>query len=265
MILSLKKISNILTIVILLITNALQAQTPENLSAKRKDIEIQIQESMNNEDFQEAITNLRKLAETDKDTLLIAAAAYQRMKFIYEYNLNDSNGKRIAEGMESYLVNKSLEKYPDNMDGYIYKLNQYKYAENKEGEAALIQQCLAKFSNRWEMNFVLGYHYIYNDFLWPEAPEFDVSSKYFKKVLVLNPSEFNTLLLLSVAYEKNKIEREDYLKKMYQLNPSQFKKNDSENKNKYPYQVTSVGSSLLGRDLFMFLTKKECELLKLIH
>lgn len=114
------------------------------------------------------------------------------------------------------------------------------------------------------MNFVMAYHYIYYDFLWPDSKEFEMCSNYLKKAIELNPKEFNSLLLLSVAYENNIQERMMYLKRMYTIAPKQFVKNTSENKSKVPFVVKSIFSkSLFGKDLTVALTNTECTSLNL--
>ena len=75
---------------------------------------------------------------------------------------------------------------------------------------------------------VEAYYYILYDFVWPDTKEFVLCSNYLKKSVELNPSDYNSLLLLSVAYENNKDTRMMYLKKMYALAPEQFSKNTAQ-------------------------------------
>ena len=171
----------------------------------------------------EYVTLLKKTAATDTDTFLIAATSYGRMKDVFLLK-EDSTLEKIAAETELYYLNKSLAKYPDNFDAYAYRLKLYKYSTNKDSEEAFIKTFQEKFSARWEMNFVMAYHYIYQDFLWPGSKEFEICSNYLKKAIELNPKEFNSLLLLSVAYENDKQQRMMYLKKMYAIATHQFKK-----------------------------------------
>jgi hypothetical protein len=141
----------------------------------------------------------------------------------------------------------------------------YKDSNNKEGESEFLKSVENKVPNSWEINFALAYHPVHFDFIWPESAEFEKSANYLKKVIALNPKEFNSYLLLSVAYEKDKNEREYYLKKMYELNPEQFYKNNQENNKKLPYCIKSIKTYVLAQDLTVVLTTDECRMLKLIR
>lgn len=207
---------------------------------------------------------LKKIVATDTDTFLVAANAVGRMKSVYSMSIKDSTYEKMAAAIELQYVDKSLAKYPDNIDGYIYRLTLYKYSTNKDGETELIKIFQQKFSDTWKMNVTMAHHYILYDFLWPETKEFDLCSNYLKKAVELNPTDFNSFLLLSVAYENNKETRMMYLKKMYALAPQQFSKNTTQNKSKVPFVVQSIKTyPLIRKDLTVALSVEECKLLKL--
>jgi len=219
---------------------------------------------MKGEDNTPAYINiLKKIAATDADTFLVAANAYGKIKFAFSMT-GDSTFEKIAAETELYYINKSLSKYPYNFDGYPYRLMLYKYASNKDGEEALIKTFQQNFSGSWKMNVTMAHHYIKYDFLWPDSKEFDLCSSYLKKAVELNPEDFNSLLLLSVAYENNKEARILYLKKMRALAPQQFVRNPDENKSKFPFVVKSIALyPLLRKDLTVVLSSAECTLLNL--
>lgn len=210
----------------------------------------------------------KKIASTDTDTFLVAANAYGAMKFVFALH-DDSTYEKLATESELYCINKSLAKYPDNFDAYVYRIQLYKYGSlykysSKEGEEAFIKAFQEKFAGRWEMNLVMADYYIHYTFLLPNSKDFEVCSNYLKKTVELNPKEFNSLLLLSVAYENNKNERMMYLKKMYVIAPEQFIKNTERNKNKVPFVVKSISkNTLLGKDMTVGLSVAECTMLNL--
>ncbi len=207
-------------------------------------------------DYTEAVYYLQKVIDADKDTLLAAAEAYSFMSTIYTVQ-KSTDASKEAKAKELQLIDQSIRKYPNNIHAYIRRLALYKHSEDKTGEAEFITLSQSKFGNRWEMNFTLAYHTIYNGFVGPDSKEFEASTAFLKKTLELNPKEFNTLLLLYVAYGKDKTQRQDYLKKMYETAPKRFEKNTGTNKLSYPYKVSSIHTTVLERDLFIFISKED--------
>ena len=251
-----------LLLFLVLLSSQLMAQTVnyDSLSSVRKQLETRINEAYKSGEDQKVITYLKKLAETDQDTLLIAARAYAQMSGIFSYS-GDSVLSSMAKEKQLTLIEQSLKKYPDNLQAYTERLAIYKYAEDKTGEQEFIKRCEQKFGNRWEMNFALAYHFVLYDFLWPESKDYDIAMRYLMKAHELNPKDFNTLFLLETS-QSNPSLQQPYLQKMYALKPQLFIKTaDPKRKVKYPYQITT---KLQGKDLTTYVTTKQSQALKLI-
>ncbi|MBC7450742.1 MAG: hypothetical protein H7259_04570 [Cytophagales bacterium] len=246
---------------LLILSGILSAQTEitTNYKGRLAILKEGLELERNTED---AAMYFKKLADTDDDTFLVAARAYGYIAGCY---YNDSIKQKLSSDYQLYYVTISLKKYPQNVDAYIDRLRIYKYAEDKTGEAELIQYMQTHYNDNWHAQFELGYHYIKWDFLWPDSEGFDTPAAHFKRVLELNPTEFNTLLLMSVAYEKNKEQRYGYLKRMYQIAPQAFLRNtDPAKKIKYPYIIRTIENKhFRSKDLTVMLTKEDCAVLNL--
>lgn len=120
------------------------------------------------------------------------------------------------------------------MDAYLYRISRYKCSTNQKERDEFIQRAEARFPDRWELTLTIAYSYMF-DFPFPSLPNHEICMKYLKRTLELNPQEFNTMLLLTVAVDE-KVKNE-YLKKMYVLHPEAFSKNmSSSDAKKYPYK-----------------------------
>jgi hypothetical protein len=205
--------------------------------SRRKQLRDQANEELQNGNYNEAIYYFRKLADTDQDTLLVAAEAHSSIQSIYIFNLEDSLNALHSAKMQQYLLDESIRKYPDNFQSYQKKLEYYKFNPDVKAEELLIDSMKAKFNHLWQFHYAIACHYVNSDFVWPGMKEFDQCVAELKKVLELNPSEFNSMLHLYVAYEKNKTEKLKFLKMMFQVAPERFLKNDDENNQNFPLKL----------------------------
>ena len=206
----------------------------------------------------DAIIIYKKLAETDSDTLLIAAKAYRSIANLYnDYLHPDTVMRDIALDLQLHYINKSIEKYPNNIDAYIDKLNFYKYDQLIKDKVSFLQMLEKRFENNWRINFAIAEYYIRYDFPYKESPDFEFCMKYLKKTIELNPNHFDSYLYIASTFKLNEEERFRFIQKMYTIAPHQFI--ISSEKLDIPFRIQT-----LGKNASIGLSKLEAKRIKLL-
>lgn len=237
----------------------------DNIIIRPELEELAFKSLVEDNDYEKAIYYYSKLAKTDNDTLLYAAKQYGRIADIYGINLNDSVSEKSANEKYISLINSSIKKYPLYLNSYLEKLNCYKFGLIKENPQSFIDEINTKFSsNNWLANYKLALYNIHGDYLTSFDDNYKLVSDFLLKSNELNPSHFNTILLLYVSLPNKNNDTNNYLSKLYTLNPGYFKKNTNENRKKYPYIIETKNDGFTPKDFTVNLSIDECRSLKLI-
>jgi hypothetical protein len=205
--------------------------------------------------YEDAIGVYRKIAKTDNDTLLVAAEAYGWIALIYKYYIIDSIKMRNAEEMQLSYLDMSVNLYPNNIPAYITKLNFYKFSSLEKGKEEFFQLLRNNFNDEWRITYALANYYI-TDFLSSSDKNYTIARSYLVRTIELNPSSFNSYLLICSDDLIGEKERLNYLKKMYALAPEQFKKNSRSNSEKNAFLIQSEKDKN-GKDLFLTISRNE--------